>query len=158
MTLADLDVAVEAGDWGAFGNLEELSRRAVEAALAVGLEEPEPVSLSILFTDDAAVRVLNRDWRGLDKPTNVLSFPAGEGPSGEPQFLGDIALACETLLRESAEEGKSPTDHATHLIVHGTLHLLGFDHETDEEAEEMEALEIEGLARIGVADPYRERE
>ena len=98
-----------------------------------------------------------RTWRGLDKPTNVLSFPGSGSPSPKGvRHLGDLALAFETLAREAAEEQKSLADHVTHLIVHGTLHLLGYDHEADADAEEMEALEVAALARLGIADPYRD--
>ncbi len=117
---------------------------------------------SLLFADDAEVRVLNREWRAKDKPTNVLSFPmleredllalAGDGP---PELLGDIALALETCAREAAEKGAALADHAAHLIVHGLLHLAGHDHETGpNEARAMELLEIKALALLGVADPY----
>lgn len=107
--------------------------------------------VSVLLTDDAAVQALNRDWRGKDSPTNVLSFPAPENQAG---LLGDIALAQETIVREASEQGKSVEAHATHLIIHGFLHLLGYNHEQDEEAEAMEARERAILAALGVADPY----
>jgi probable rRNA maturation factor len=118
-----------------------------------------PVEVSVLLTDDARVRELNRVWRGADKPTNVLSFPAREPgepwPSEGPVMLGDVAVALETVLREAAAEGKAPGDHLAHLVVHGTLHLLGHDHVgSDAEAEAMESLEVRVLAGLGVADPY----
>lgn len=121
-----------------------------------------PVEIAITLSDDAEVQVLNRDWRGKDKPTNVLSFPGLEGamagllPPDAPRPLGDLILAYETCAREAEEQGKSLADHARHLVVHGVLHLLGYDHETDAEAEEMEALETTILAGLGIADPYRE--
>lgn len=149
----ELDIALEGGDWTALGDPEALGRRAVGAALAVA-RAGGPVSVGLLFTDDAAVRALNRDWRGQDKPTNVLSFPAPPGPVAGPRHLGDIALAYETLGREAAEEGKPLSHHAAHLIVHGALHLLGHDHEDDGAAAAMEASEIEALATLGIADPY----
>jgi len=154
----ELDIVTEAGDWETLGEAEALARAAVEAAFAVAKNAPsEPVELSLLLSDDAAVQELNRAWRGKDKPTNVLSFPAPEQPGlPGPRHLGDIVLAYETVVREAAEEGKSLHDHATHLIVHGTLHLLGYDHELEVEAEIMEGLEIEALARLGVANPYRD--
>lgn len=157
MDLIDLDVMTGPGDWARIGALEGLARRAVEAALAVAGEPRSPAELSLLLTDDAGVQELNRTWRGQDKPTNVLSFP-GSGPASPDgvSHLGDIALAYETVAREAAGEGKSLADHLTHLIVHGTLHLLGHDHGSDEEAEAMEALEVEALARLGIADPYRD--
>ena len=118
---------------------------------------PEDVEITLLLTDDAGIRALNRDFRGRDKPTNVLSFPSPAQPGAPgPRHLGDIALACETLALEANEEGKSLQDHATHLIVHGTLHLLGYDHELEAQAEIMEALEVKALAALGIADPYRD--
>jgi probable rRNA maturation factor len=126
---------------------------AVQAAMAAlqGLEEP--ASLAILLADDAALQRLNRAFRGKDKPTNVLSFPAAPMPGNEA-FLGDIAIAFDTLAREAIDEGKSLSDHLAHLVVHGVLHLLGEDHETPEEAEAMEAEERRILAGLGIADPY----
>jgi len=112
---------------------------------------------SVLFTDDSALRRLNAAYRGKDAPTNVLAFPAGDaGPGGAPDHLGDIALARETCAREAAAAGKAVRDHAAHLVLHGLLHLIGYDHETDEEADEMETMEVRLLAEMGVADPYRE--
>lgn len=156
--MIDLDVAVEDERWSALGDLEALAGRAARAAVEIS-GAGVAGELCLLFTDDSAIRALNRDWRGLDKPTNVLSFPAPEQPgagaqAGAPQPLGDIAIAFETTEREATEEGKTLRDHATHLIVHGVLHCLGYDHETEAEAEEMEALEIAALARMGIADPY----
>jgi probable rRNA maturation factor len=158
LEMIDLDVMSGPGDWARIGDMEALARRAVNAAYAVAAEAPKSgVEISLLLTDDAGIRELNRAWRGIDMPTNVLSFP-GSGPSSPEgvRHLGDIALAFETVIREAAEEHKSPDDHLTHLIVHGTLHLLGHDHEIENEAERMEAVEIEVLARLGVANPYRD--
>ena len=153
-----LDVMVEAGDWAGLGDSEELGRRAVEAAFGAASDAPrEDVEITLLLTDDAGIRALNRDFRGQDKPTNVLSFPSPAQPGAPgPRHLGDIALACETLAREADEEGKSLQDHATHLVVHGTLHLLGYDHELEAQVEIMEALEVKALAALGIADPYRD--
>jgi probable rRNA maturation factor len=111
----------------------------------------------VTLTDDAAIRLLNRDWRGMDKPTNVLSFPQADLPEGvdAPQPLGDVIIALETLQAEAAAEGKAPAHHLAHLVVHGTLHLMGYDHLEDDEAEEMEALERRILAGLGIDDPYR---
>ena len=159
MTL-DIDIAVEAESWSAVPGLSALVRRAIEAAAetaAAGL--PEGAELSVLFCDDAAIRVLNRDWRGMDKATNVLSFPAGGEPGpGGPRLLGDIAIAFETSRREADQEGKTLEAHLSHLLVHGFLHLLDHDHEDEAEADAMEALETRILERIGIADPYAQSE
>jgi probable rRNA maturation factor len=115
-----------------------------------------------MLTDDAGIQTLNRNWRGIDKPTNVLSFPALQ-PRGErqmddaPRMLGDIAIAYETTRREADEEQKPFEHHLSHLAVHGFLHLIGHDHEKDQEAETMEALEREILSQLGIPDPYAER-
>ena len=148
-----VELAVEDPSWTALGDLQPLVERAVAAALAEGgARGAEAAELSCLFCDDETIRGLNRQWRGLDKPTNVLSFPAA-GP-GSDHLLGDLALAFGTASREAAEESKPLADHVAHLVVHGTLHLLGHDHEVRAEAEAMEALEIRALRRLGVPDPY----
>jgi probable rRNA maturation factor len=132
-----------------------VAERAVREAFArSGAELAGVAELSIVLTNDAEQQVLNRDWRGIDKPTNVLSFPQIESDGPVVGILGDVILARETLEREAAELGISFTDHFTHLVVHGFLHILGFDHEDDEEALEMEGLETEILAALGIADPY----
>lgn len=154
----DIAVAIEAGDWAGEEALHALAARAAGAVLAeVGQAAPQDAELSLLFTDDAHIRALNRDWRGKDKATNVLSFPASDAAPGEvvPPMLGDIALAFETIAAEAELDGKPFDHHLTHLIVHGLLHLLGHDHEEDEEAEAMEALERAALARLAIPDPYR---
>ena len=109
-----------------------------------------------MLTDDLAIRALNRDWRGKDKPTNVLSFPAQEprADRGAPRMLGDIVIAYETAAREAEVEGKPFMHHLAHLAVHGFLHLVGYDHEASEAADAMERLEVAILARLGVPDPY----
>lgn len=114
--------------------------------------------LSIVLADDGLIHALNRQWRGQDKPTNVLSFPANDGdlPADAPRLLGDVVLAFETVAAEAELQGKPLSHHLHHLVVHGVLHLLGFDHKADAEAEAMETLEIAVLARLGVPDPYRE--
>ncbi len=138
-----------------------LIQRAAAAAFADAAPEPlrdNPVELSLVLVDDAHIRVLNNDYRGFDKPTNVLSFAALDDddalPAGTPVLLGDVILARETILREAADQGKAVTSHVSHLVVHGVLHLLGFDHETDEDAEEMEGREIAILERLKIANPY----
>jgi len=128
---------------------------AVRAALAQSRARiTGPAELSIVLTDDAEQRVLNRDWRCIDKSTNVLSFPQIEPFWPVSGLLGDIIVARETLEREAAEQGVSVEDHFTHLVVHGFLHLLGYDHMDDDEALAMEGLETQILASLGVADPY----
>jgi probable rRNA maturation factor len=153
----ELDLMIEAGAWDRLGNAQALAERAAEAALAVTYEAGGEYEASVMLTDDAHIREINRTWRGRDKPTNVLSFPAPEQPGATgPRHLGDIALAYETLMRESEEESKEPAHHFAHLIVHGVLHLLGYDHEVEAEAEIMEGLEVKALASLGIADPYRD--
>jgi probable rRNA maturation factor len=154
----ELDVIQEAGEWSRLEGAEALARRAVEAAFAVASDAPDgEVEISLLLADDAGIRELNRTWRGQDKPTNVLSFPAPEAPGGHgPRQLGDMALAYETLVREAEDESKPLSDHFAHLVVHGTLHLLGYDHELEAQAEIMESLEVKALASLGIANPYRD--
>ncbi len=146
---ADLDIAA-------------LSERATGATLARLSLDPEVCEIGILACDDARIAALNADFRGRPTPTNVLSWPAQElsppaSPRADPDgtmALGDIAMSYDTCEREAAEQGKSMTDHVSHLIVHGTLHLLGYDHERDNDATLMEALEIEILGKLGLDDPY----
>lgn len=153
-----LEIEAEDSRWDAISARDAMLQRAAEAALAVLPDAPsDDFVVNVLLTDDAAIRELNRDWRGQDKPTNVLSFPSpaiGTPPGGTRQ-AGDVALAYETVAREAEQEGKPFADHAAHLVVHGVLHLLGHDHHADEEAEEMERLEVLALARLGIPDPYR---
>jgi probable rRNA maturation factor len=135
---------LDAGWLKALPGVERLVRKAARAAARRGK------SLNVALADDKGVRVLNKRDRKKDTPTNVLSYP-----SGERAFLGDIVLARQTVWREARAQKKSPADHITHLVVHGTLHLLGYDHETgDADAERMEALERRILKRLGIADPY----
>ena len=155
----EIDIAVEDPRWEqAVTDLEALVIRAVEAGLVAAPEPPAgPVAVSVLLADDDTVHELNRTWRGKDKPTNVLSFPAAPQPShaGVAMPLGDLVLAYDTLVRESGEQSKPLGHHLAHLLVHGTLHLLGQDHETGEaEADAMEALEIAALAGLGIPNPY----
>lgn len=151
----DIDISVEAGNWPDEASLTRLVDRAVVAAFAetgvVGRSE-----LSLVFSDDAHIRTLNAGWRGKDKPTNVLSFPAFPFVQGGPlpPMLGDVVLAAETVAHEAALEDKPVENHITHLVIHGLLHLLGYDHETEAEAEAMEAVERAALARLAIPDPY----
>lgn len=150
-----IDLTVEAGEWEKLGDIEALARRAANAAIGAVPGIKGELAVAVLLTDDAAMREINKDWREQDKPTNVLSFPAAAHPGMPgPRHIGDVVLAWETTEREALEEGKSIEAHASHLIVHGVLHCLGYDHETDEQAEEMEALEVSALSGIGYADPY----
>ena len=161
----DLDIAIEA-PWPSSRDWEELAERAAAAAAKAAPELAAPcLTASLLFTSDAAVQDLNREWRGKDKPTNVLSFPMLDradliGLAGtRPELLGDIALAFETCSREAAEKGITLEHHAAHLIIHGLLHLAGYDHETGlEDSAAMEALEIKALALLGIADPYGDQD
>ena len=119
--------------------------------------------LAVMLTDDAGIRTLNSNWRGIDKPTNVLSFPALQptgagGPDDAPRMLGDIAIAYETTRQEADDEQKPFDHHLSHLAVHGFLHLMGYDHETDDDAEAMEGLEQEILAQLGIPNPYADRD
>ena len=153
-----VSVSIDGGDWPAESELQLLAERAVGAAAAISLAlaavqrasaAGESGEVSVFFTDDAGIRRLNAAWRGKDKPTNVLSFPQAPGP-----LLGDVILAAETVRREAALAGKPLEDHMAHLVIHGFLHLLGYDHEADADAEKMEQLERVALKRLGIADPY----
>lgn len=159
MTAPVLDTVEESPLWQALPEAEALAEKAVAAAAASGGVKLLPgAEVSLLLTDDAHMREINREWREKDKPTNVLSFPAVQpGKVAGAPFLGDIAVAYETLAREAADDGKTVADHFTHLVVHGFLHLLGHDHIEPDEAERMEALEVAILATLGVADPYADR-
>lgn len=162
MLIPEIDIAVDDERWtSAVPDLDAFVIRAVEAGLAVMPDSRlGPVEISILLTTDAVVRDLNRTWRGKDQPTNVLSFPAPPQPvhAGAAIPLGDVVLAYDTMLRESVEGSTPLAHHLAHLLVHGTLHLLGHDHETgDSEAEAMEALEAVALRSLGIPDPYADR-
>ena len=162
LQMLELDIAIEAG-WPSLLVWGELCNEASDAIAAIVPELANPrLSASIAFTSDAEVQALNAEWRGKVKPTNVLSFPMLErgellmlALAGPPELLGDIALALETCTREAADKGISLEHHVAHLIVHGLLHLAGYDHETSpEDARAMEQLEINALAQMGIADPY----
>jgi probable rRNA maturation factor len=149
----------EDGDWSAFGNIDGAVRQAAGALARSGrLDLPQRSEASVVLANDALVRRLNRTYRGKDQATNVLSFPfqrpPGAGVADDDAYLGDVVLAAETVGGEAAERGIEPGHHLQHLVVHGLLHLLGRDHQSDEEAEAMERLEAEILETIGVADPY----
>ena len=146
-----VDIRVESPFWDGTG-VRDVIERAAKAALAAA-RPGSGGELSVVLADDAFQRRLNRDWRGRDAPTNVLSFPAGHAARGH---LGDVVLAYETVAREAEAEAKPFGHHVAHLVVHGVLHLVGYDHETDREADAMEALEVEVLARMGVPNPYEE--
>lgn len=161
----DLEIDIEE-PWASTTDWADLAQAALDALVEVAPELDNPrLIASVLFTSDTEVHVLNREWRAKDKPTNVLSFPMlerdaliGLAPDGPPEMLGDLALACETCTREADEKGVPVEHHATHLILHGLLHLAGHDHETgDAEAEAMEALETKALAILGIPDPYGDR-
>jgi probable rRNA maturation factor len=156
------EVLVTADCWRSEPNAEAVIERAIAAAAEGVDEDVADAELAVMLTDDSGIRTLNANWRGIDKPTNVLSFPAlqPEGdrrPDDAPRMLGDIAIAYETMRREADAEQKPFDHHLSHLAVHGFLHLIGYDHETDDDAEEMEALEHDILARLGIPDPYAER-
>jgi probable rRNA maturation factor len=154
-----IDLSVEAGDWGDEDRLKSLAGRAVAAAFSVAdLKVLDNSEVSLLFTDDAAIRRLNAQWRDKDRPTNVLSFP-GSDPQGDVYgpLLGDIVIARETVLREADDMGIEVADHISHLIVHGLLHLFDYDHQENDEADLMESLEKAILASIDIADPYADR-
>lgn len=155
-----LDVALDADGWSAIADGEVLIMEAA-AALAAHprFAAHEPAEACVALSDDVAVQDLNARYRGKDKPTNVLSFPApmaSLGPQPGPRPLGDIVLALETVEREAEEQQVPFAHHLQHLVVHGLLHLLGFDHETEADAAVMEGLEIEILAQLGIANPYAE--
>jgi probable rRNA maturation factor len=157
------EVMIVADCWQAEPDAEAVIQRAIETAAGMadtGIGEAE---LAVMLTDDAGIRTLNNNWRGQDKPTNVLSFPALQPPAGRepddaPRMLGDIAIAYETMRREADDEGKPFDHHLSHLAIHGFLHLVGYDHEKEADAEAMETLEREILARIGIPDPYADQE
>lgn len=152
------DVAINADGWQSEHSLRMLVDRVLEATLHVLEFDDVDSELSLVFTDDANIRTINSKWRHIDKATNVLSFPAFPMQPGQRPgpILGDIVIARETVQREAQEENKSFDDHLSHLIVHGLLHLTGYDHQNDEEAEQMESLERKILASLGISDPYND--
>jgi probable rRNA maturation factor len=150
------DIVITADCWQAEPSAEDIVQRAISAAAGAAPAQTDRAELAVMLTDDAGIRALNQDWRGIDKPTNVLSFPAVALPGGgsRPRTLGDVAIAYETTRREALDENKPFGHHLSHLAVHGFLHLIGYDHETDDDAETMEELERQILARLGIPDPY----
>jgi probable rRNA maturation factor len=166
-----LEIDIESDEeWDSSTDWSLLVRRAAESALAESAfpklaKGARPVEISVRLTGDEEVRALNSEWRGKDRPTNVLSFPmtgadelANAGADGPELMLGDIVLARGVCEREAAEKAVPVETHATHLLVHGTLHLLGYDHLDDEEAADMESREVRALARLGIGDPYEVRD
>jgi probable rRNA maturation factor len=148
-----LAIEIEDTRWNDIAGIERLLTAAAAATLPAG----ETREIACLLTDDQSIKDINKRWRGQDKPTNVLSFPAAQMalPPGEPQPLGDVVMAFETVERESRDSGKVLEHHVSHLMVHGILHLLGYDHGTDAEAEIMENKERAILASLGITDPYK---
>jgi probable rRNA maturation factor len=154
-TLA-VEVIRHGGAWDESAISDATVELAAHAAFAAAPPKtPAAYEATVVLTDDAEMRDLNREWRGKDAPTNVLSFPAGDAP-GEPGALGDVVIAYGTARKEADDEGIALTDHVSHLVVHGVLHLLGFDHTRDDEAEQMEGLERRALGSLGIADPYEQ--
>lgn len=150
-----LDVSVSSSLWRRLPRARTIARETIAAAAEESGRPGEGGDVSLCLADDAALRILNLRWRGIDKPTNVLSFPAAPpGRLANPTALGDIALAYETLAREAEDLGVPLADHYRHLLAHGFLHLIGYDHGTDAEAERMEGLETRILRRLGAGDPY----
>lgn len=162
MTTLDIQISVEEGPWPSEAELQSLSERVLGAAADfLRREEKQPFpkmppEVSLVFTDDASIREINAEWRNQDKPTNVLSFPAFPLTPGKMPgpMLGDIILARETLVREAQALGQPFDEHLSHLLVHGFLHLFGYDHMEENDAERMESLETRILAGLGLSDPY----
>jgi probable rRNA maturation factor len=152
----NVEIVESSSLWRALPDVEDLAHRVIDASLAAsGRRILDGAEVSVQLSDDAQIRALNARWRGLDKSTNVLSFPASAVDKiASAPMLGDIVVAFETAEREAGEEGKTLADHAAHLVAHGFLHLLGFDHQNATDADRMEALETRILATIGIADPY----
>src|SRR5690348_17311972 len=162
-----LEIALEAdGEWDSSRSWEPLVRKAAEAAIAQSAypslaDSERPAEISVTLTGDEQVRALNAKWRGKDKATNVLSFPMADeldlkraNVAERELLLGDIVLAHGVCEREAEEKHVLFQEHATHLVVHGTLHLLGYDHERDDDAADMEAREVRALRRLGITNPY----
>ncbi|MGJ0395737.1 MAG: rRNA maturation RNase YbeY [Methylocystis sp.] len=152
----DIDVNVAAPAWRRVADLENLAKDCVRRSLAAsGAALASNCEVSVTFCDDETIRALNAEWRGKDQPTNVLSFPTPGALERKP-LLGDVIIAFETVSREAEEQGKLLRAHAAHMVAHGFLHLIGYDHETAAEAERMEALERKIAIALGFPDPYAE--
>jgi probable rRNA maturation factor len=151
----DIEILLRSDHWRSQPDAKQTVRRAVRAADAVAEHRSGARVVCVVLSDDAAVRALNRDWRGKDAPTNVLSFPAAASPGAARISLGDIVIAFETVEREAQAEGKPFLHHLAHLAAHGFLHLCGYDHQQSDEAAAMEGLERTVLARLDIPDPYR---
>jgi probable rRNA maturation factor len=163
LALPITEVLVVADCWQAEPGAEAVIQRAIAVAAEMADADTGAAELAVMLTDDAGIRTLNNNWRGIDKPTNVLSFPAlpptgPRGPDDAPHMLGDIAIAYQTTRKEADDEQKPFDHHLGHLAVHGFLHLIGYDHENDDDAEAMETLEQAILAQLGIPDPYADRE
>jgi probable rRNA maturation factor len=156
------EVLVVADCWQTEPDAEAVIHRAINAAAELADADVGEAEIAVMLTDDTGIQTLNSNWRGIDKPTNVLSFPALQptgpaAPDDAPRMLGDIAIAYQTTRREADDEQKPFDHHLSHLAVHGFLHLIGYDHEKDDDAEAMESLEAEILAQLGIPDPYADR-
>ncbi len=157
------EVLVVADCWQTEPGAEAVIQRAIATAAEMVDADIADAELAVMLTDDAGIRTLNSNWRGVDKPTNVLSFPALQptgraGPGDAPRMLGDIAIAYQTTRKEADDEQKPFDNHLSHLAVHGFLHLIGYDHDKDDDAETMETLEAEILAQLGIPDPYADQD
>jgi probable rRNA maturation factor len=154
--MTPVDIQIGSDLWAAQPHAEQIVRDAIAAAATLA---PAVGEISIVLTDDATIQALNREWRGIDKPTNVLSFPATQTNAGPGhKMLGDIVIAYETLAQECADEDRLFPHHLAHLTVHGFLHLIGYDHQTDSDADAMEALESKIMGAMKMPDPYHSRD
>jgi probable rRNA maturation factor len=154
MRVGEIDISIEAEAWHKIEGIEAFVAAGIRACLQnAAPDRAERASVSVLLCDNARMQALNKSFRGFDKPTNVLSFPAAASP-GDASFLGDLALGFEICQEEARDAGKSMQDHLTHLVVHGVLHLIGYDHQDDLEAERMETREIAILSSLGIQNPY----
>jgi len=158
------EVLVVADCWRDEPDAEAVIQGAIAAAAETVDQDVGEAELAVMLTDDAGIRTLNLNWRGVDKATNVLSFPAlqpsrpSAADDDAPRMLGDIAIAYQTMRKEADEEQKPFEHHLSHLAVHGFLHLIGYDHDKDDDAEAMETLEQEILAQLGIPNPYADRD